>query len=651
MADHVTFTQGPPNKGDVNFAVPNAPSGTVQLRAPSDEALNFAVSPPVAIPGTLTMKQAGDDSTQPVSIAWGNISGTLSAQADLWGVLQGHFTDYANPHHVTKAQVGLGNVDNTSDYDKPVSSAQATINQSLQAQINTNSSQLAGKVNRAGDTMTGDLTAPNLTATAAVSGNTVSATTTVSAPQVNASTSMTTPKLTGNGVGPQAVLQPTASDASMALVKPSASYSSQIIGYNGVNSRWQMQLGNNTAEGGANAGSDFALSRFNDAGTLLGTPISVNRATGTVFIQGAAQPNLEVSTTTATDSAVISINKQVGVGSQSYLFGKRLGVNRWGVSLGNSNTETGSNNGSDFHIERWSDAGSNLGVAFGIRRSDGLATFQNNVSLDGNAARPSPSIYLNKTAGANVNSIQGTTAGTIRWNMQLGNGNTESGGNSGSHFALYRYSDAGALLDAPLVCQRDNGLTYVNGIYSGPTFGFRTNSYYPSSGNYYAWMTLANPNWNDIYLLTYHVPGVQAGLNISMTTVGTWDFRNNGNAYAPGTWVDTSDGRVKINRERITDARAKVSALSGWEYDRRDLKNMDGTLVHDAGLIGQDIDAVFSAAVTKGERKLGDGEVIADFHNVNYNAITALLVEDNNALAARIAALEEKIAALTAAQG
>lgn len=35
-----------------------------------------------------------------------------------------HFTNYANPHKTTKSQVGLGNVDNTSDANKPVSAAQ-----------------------------------------------------------------------------------------------------------------------------------------------------------------------------------------------------------------------------------------------------------------------------------------------------------------------------------------------------------------------------------------------------------------------------------------------------------------------------------------------------------------------------------------------
>jgi hypothetical protein len=37
-----------------------------------------------------------------------------------------HITNKSNPHGVTKAQVGLGNVNNTSDTDKPVSTAQAT---------------------------------------------------------------------------------------------------------------------------------------------------------------------------------------------------------------------------------------------------------------------------------------------------------------------------------------------------------------------------------------------------------------------------------------------------------------------------------------------------------------------------------------------
>jgi hypothetical protein len=37
-----------------------------------------------------------------------------------------HLSDFNNPHQVTKTQVGLGNVDNTSDLNKPVSTATFT---------------------------------------------------------------------------------------------------------------------------------------------------------------------------------------------------------------------------------------------------------------------------------------------------------------------------------------------------------------------------------------------------------------------------------------------------------------------------------------------------------------------------------------------
>lgn len=40
--------------------------------------------------------------------------------------LDAHIADFANPHSVTKAQVGLSNVDNTSDLNKPISTSTQT---------------------------------------------------------------------------------------------------------------------------------------------------------------------------------------------------------------------------------------------------------------------------------------------------------------------------------------------------------------------------------------------------------------------------------------------------------------------------------------------------------------------------------------------
>ena len=46
-----------------------------------------------------------------------------------------HKSDISNPHEVTKEQVGLSNVDNTSDIDKPVSSATSEALDALEEKI------------------------------------------------------------------------------------------------------------------------------------------------------------------------------------------------------------------------------------------------------------------------------------------------------------------------------------------------------------------------------------------------------------------------------------------------------------------------------------------------------------------------------------
>lgn len=54
--------------------------------------------------------------------------------------LSSHTSNTSNPHSVTKAQVGLGNVDNTSDANKPISNAQATVNATIFNKANVKSS-------------------------------------------------------------------------------------------------------------------------------------------------------------------------------------------------------------------------------------------------------------------------------------------------------------------------------------------------------------------------------------------------------------------------------------------------------------------------------------------------------------------------------
>jgi hypothetical protein len=58
---------------------------------------------------------------------------------------------------------------------------------------------------------------------------------------------------------------------------------SGILGsYLGV-ARWQINLGNQAAETGSGAGSDFDIHLYNDAGGLIGTPLTITRNTGNAY--------------------------------------------------------------------------------------------------------------------------------------------------------------------------------------------------------------------------------------------------------------------------------------------------------------------------------------------------------------------------------
>lgn len=67
--------------------------------------------------------------------------------SDVLASLNAHIADTANPHGVTKAQVGLGNVDNTSDADKPISTAQQTALDAKQDKLTFDTTPTTGSTN------------------------------------------------------------------------------------------------------------------------------------------------------------------------------------------------------------------------------------------------------------------------------------------------------------------------------------------------------------------------------------------------------------------------------------------------------------------------------------------------------------------------
>jgi hypothetical protein len=92
--------------------------------------------------------------------------------------------------------------------------------------------------------------------------------------------------LIGGTLSGSLTLAPATGNAVIALRKAASGNINLIRGYTGAAGtalRWQMNIGDGLAEpGSGNAGSNFTVARYNDAGTVIDTPLTIARATGIV---------------------------------------------------------------------------------------------------------------------------------------------------------------------------------------------------------------------------------------------------------------------------------------------------------------------------------------------------------------------------------
>ncbi|MFP1783135.1 tail fiber domain-containing protein [Lonsdalea quercina] len=89
-----------------------------------------------------------------------------------------------------------------------------------------------------------------------------------------------------------------------------------------------------------------------------------------------------------------------------------------------------------------------------------------------------------------------------------------------------------------------------------------------------------------------------------------WTFRNDGNAYSGGSWVNGSDERHKTNIKTVENALESVISWRGCTYDKK-----DG--VAEVGLIAQDVEKSCPSAVSESPREFNDGTMIEDFKYLN----------------------------------
>jgi len=261
-------------------------------------------------------------------------------------------------------------------------------------------------------------------------------------------------------------------------------------------------------------------------------------------------------------------------------------------------------------------------------------------------------LMLDATTGSSsVNQVSSTRAGVTRWNMVLGAGGTETGGNAGFNFSLDRFSDTGTYLGSPISIARADGVvTVANTLYANSAFyvgGSAASFGMFTSGNirYIRWAT--NPA--DLFYdysngdFTWSVSGVwRWAIKFSNSSMAL-NYADAAKTVA-GPWIAISDARIKENIQDYTVGLEQIRQLrprwftfkagTGRDTNRRHI-----SLIADEAE-GPMPEMVSRQAVVKGTP--GDaGDIEApDMRVLNITPMLYALVNAVKELATRIEALE-----------
>ncbi|MHA0861438.1 tail fiber domain-containing protein [Enterobacter ludwigii] len=110
------------------------------------------------------------------------------------------------------------------------------------------------------------------------------------------------------------------------------------------------------------------------------------------------------------------------------------------------------------------------------------------------------------------------------------------------------------------------------------------------------------------------------------------------------TMNQTSDERVKFDKEPVSKALEKICSLTGYTFG---IQLTESESVRSAGIIAQDLEKVLPVAVSSGGTgTTPEGKEINDLKTVDYSAMSALYVEAIKELTNRLKGVERELAAL-----
>ena len=421
---------------------------------------------------------------------------------------------------------------------------------------------------------------------------------------------------------------------SLFLTKPDAT-SCSVYGYKGASPRWIIQLGDGAAESGGNAGSNFNLGRYNDAGVYQGASLNINRATGVLSITGDVYSN---GLLMSQKGRIISYDSDAGFQPSV------------GMYAANRSTNYGF----------WNSV--NNYIAWGSMDSGGTPASQ------GGFLSPSGTVQCTGTIqayGGRIVSYRADFEPSVTcW---YGNAGMAAGMscNGSGYLTFAAHGSDGSISSTFGYFTRGGQFWSMNGVVSANSAGFQVNSNsYANGSTYVAWMLQANnvANYTANAQICYDNAAGRGWWRFNPTTY--YDFDSNGAAWKPGggSWTANSDARIKTVHGEYGAGLRELLLLRPvvYSYKCNDVMPMveprelsaEAQQIEDAnlakmkakkwvGLVAQEAEFVMPEIVSK----IGgwiDGEQVDDLRGVDTSPLVFALINAVKELSARVQKLEAK---------
>ncbi|EKS6542907.1 tail fiber domain-containing protein [Enterobacter hormaechei] len=304
-------------------------------------------------------------------------------------------------------------------------------------------------------------------------------------------------------------------------------------------------------------------------------------------------------------------------------------------------------------IGKLAQKGSNgaLAVADGGTGATTAADARSNLGLGDSVTANFGSLEIGAKKASSASFVDFHFIGTNDYDARILCGGNSNGGMGKGDFTFYagKYTFIGDSFEFrnPITCQ--NSITASGSINAGGSLRAVTSSN--------VW---ASSDTQNAHVWFYGAGGIESRGVIYAPNEGTIRLRpdNNDNGGANGysfsfgadgrfTCISvnqTSDERVKFDKEPVSNALEKICSLTGYTFG---IQLTESESVRSAGIIAQELEQVLPVAVSSGGTgTTPGGDEISDLKTVDYSAMSALYVEAIKELAERLKTIEKELAEL-----